>query len=348
MQSSRNDAAETEQPGTTTREKSTFATTTARKVPLEFSASEEIWHRLTRPRRLPRIPRPPVRKIAALAVGLVPKRVKASRALQLARRHPGFAGWVLIFAGATASIAGLQFVEPHYRWEPERYQKWLSRRGAQTIRTALAEIGPSVTIPSIQAQPERAGILGSYALGTGEITFNSSIEYHPVQLLETAAHECVHGIFVQNKLTPEDFIRDDYLTLVNEVAAYVLGAHITGAVLSRDGYDSSIVTEALFQMYRGACDPANPDSTYNHYLVPGLIPPDDRDRNEWHSVLIHFGAPLQLGRRRSRHLLPRVGPRRCRPRDLPALHDTRPRPQRPADPRGVRADAAAVALREPT
>ncbi len=203
-------------------------------------------------------------------------------------------GWVLIFAGATASIAGLQFVEPHYRWEPERYQKWLSRRGAQTIRTALAEIGPSVTIPSIQAQPERAGILGSYALGTGEITFNSSIEYHPVQLLETAAHECVHGIFVQNKLTPEDFTRDDYLTLVNEVAAYVLGAHITGAVLSRDGYDSSIVTEALFQMYRGACDPANPDSKYNHYLVPGLIPPDDRDRNEWHSALIHFGAPLAL------------------------------------------------------
>ncbi len=104
-----------------THKKPKFATTTARKVPLEFSAPEEIWHHLTRPRHLPRIPgipRLPVRKIAATAVALIPKRVKASRTVQLARRHPGFAGWVLIFAGAAASIAGLQFVEPHYRSEP--------------------------------------------------------------------------------------------------------------------------------------------------------------------------------------------------------------------------------------
>ena len=294
MQSPRNDAAEAEQSGTSTREKFTFATTTARRVPLEFSASEEIWYRLTRPRCLPRVPRPPVRKIAARAVGLIPDRVKASRAIQLARRHPGFAGWVLIFAGATASIAGLQFVEPHYRWEPERYQKWLEREGTRTIRAALAEIGPSVKIPSIHARPHGEWIAGYYTLATGEITFNSSVEHIPFFLLDTAAHECVHGIFVQNNLTPKHAFDDDYFTLVNEVAASVLGAHITGAVLSRDGRDGSVATEALFRMYRRDCDPAEPDGMYNSYLTPVRIASGDFDRNRWRSALIHFGAPLQL------------------------------------------------------
>ena len=220
--------------------------------------------------------------------------MKTTRPVQLIRSHPGVAAWLVIFAALGGVVATHEPAVPSPRLHQARYQKWLEREGTRTIRAALAEIGPSVTIPSIQAQPIRAGILGSYTLGTGEITFNSTIEYHPVQLLDTAAHECVHGIFVQNNLTPEHSFGDDYLSLVDEVAAYVLGAHITGAVLSRDGYDSSIVTEALFRMYRSACDPTNPDSMFNHYLVPGPIPPDDFDRDGWHSVLIHFGAPLQL------------------------------------------------------
>ena len=133
--------------------------------------------------------------------GLIPTRVKKSRGVLLTCRHPAYAAWLVVFAGLSVVIATHESVVPHPRAHPARYQKWLEREGANTIRTTLAEIGPSVKIPSVQAQPIEESTLGFYTIATGEVTFNSRLEYDPIQLLDVAAHECVHGIFFQSGLT---------------------------------------------------------------------------------------------------------------------------------------------------
>jgi len=263
-------------------------------VPIEYTRAQEIGYLLHHLIRLPRLPHAPVRKMLSRFPELIPARVRSSRGAQLAHRHPAYAAWLVVFAGLSIVVATHEPAVPSPKLHQARYKKWLERKGAKTIRTALAEIGPSVRIPTIRAQSIEMNTLGTYAIRTGKITFNSNIEYHPLQLLDTAAHECVHGIFVQNNLTPKSFTNDDYLTLVNEVAAYVLGAHITGAVVSRDGSDGSIATEIFFQRYRGACDPANQKSMYSRYLAPGRPSSGEFGREEWYSVLIHFGAPLAL------------------------------------------------------
>ncbi len=172
-----------------TRKRPKFATTTARIVPLEFSAPEEIWHHLTRPRHLPRIPgipRLPVRKIAATAVALIPKRSRHRAQFNLPGTTLGFAGWVLIFAGAAASIAGLQFVEPHYRSEPERYQRWLARRGTRAVDATLAEIGPSINIPSVRAEPFDELYAACYTYSDSAVTFNSEHEFLEFDLMDSS------------------------------------------------------------------------------------------------------------------------------------------------------------------
>jgi hypothetical protein len=271
-----------------------FKTSSGRTVPIEYTRLEELDFRLHKPIRLPRLPRPSIRKMLSNIPRLIPARVKGSRGAQLARRHPAFAAWLVVFAGLGVVIATHEPAVPHPRIHQARYQKWLEREGARTIRTALAEIGPSVKIPSVEAQPIEASTLGFYTFNSDGITFNSSLEYDPIGLLDVAAHECVHGIFDQNNLVPNESLDFDYVVLVYEVAAYVLGAHITGAVLSRDGRDGSIATERLFQDYRRACDPADPDSMYNLFLTPNRIASHEFDRDEWLSELVHFGAPLAL------------------------------------------------------
>ena len=286
--------AEIEDAGRTTSEKRTFATSSARHAPLVLSPSEELWYRLNRPVRLPRVPRPPIRRIAAFAISLVPSRIKNSRGVGLVRRYPALTASVLMFAGVGATIAGLQFVEPNFRWEPERYQKWLARRGARATKATLAEIGPSVEIPTVQAQPTQEMVLGYYTFADKGITFNSNREYHEIDLLRTASHECVHGIFHQNNLGQPSSTHADYFLMVDETAAYVLGAFVAGEAWSRRGHDPSILWETLFLKYRRACDPADPESMYTEYLAPGRPGSGDFDQDEWRDVLVHFGSPLQL------------------------------------------------------
>ena len=282
------------QSGRATRPRGTFTTATARTTPIEYTRAERFWYRLETPIPLPSLPRPSFRKILAAIPRLIPDRVKSARASRLASAHPGIAAWLVILAGLIPVIAGHEPAMPHPKAHQARYQKWLARKGKATINASLVEIGPSVKIPEVLAVPAPESLLGFYMSKTGQIGFNSSLEYHPVELLDTAAHECVHGIFLQNKLTPDGSHADDYLTLVNEVAAYVLGAHVTGAVITREGRDGSLATEHLFQRYRGACDPDNPSSMYRHYLTSHRIASGELDWAEWRSALVHFGAPLEL------------------------------------------------------
>jgi hypothetical protein len=276
------------------RPRGSFTTASARTTPIEYTRAERFWFRLESPPRLQRFLRPPLRRILASIRRLIPERVTSSRVGRLVGGHPAFTSWAAMFAAAVLVIVSQQFGEPHFRWDPVRYEKWLLRQGTRAVKTSLAEIGPAVTIPAVHAKPTNEFIAGYYTPASGEITFNSSVQHIPCFLLETAAHECVHGIFVQNDLTPADTMNDDFLILVNEVAANVLAAHIVGNVMSRDGHDGSIVTEVLFQGYRRECDPAELGSLYQLYLTADHVSPGRFDRWEWHQVLTHFGAPLEL------------------------------------------------------
>ncbi len=282
------------QPGRAARSRGTFTTASARTRPIEYTRAERVWYRLETPIPLPRLLRPSLRTILAAFPRLIPARVKSSRCGRLTAAHPGIAAWLVILAGLIPMIVGHEPAMPHPKAHQAQYQKWLTRQGNRAVKASLAEIGPAVSIPKISAKPAGELIAGYYALESGEITFNSSVEHHPFFLLDTAAHECVHGIFVQNNLTPAGFMNDDYYTLVNEVAASVLGAYIVGTVMSHDGHDGSIVTEALFQSYRRSCDPQEPASWYQEYLTADRVRSGDFDRDEWHLALVHFGAPLKL------------------------------------------------------
>ncbi len=217
-----------------------------------------------------------------------------SRAGRLARAHPALAAWAAIFAAFGLAAAAQGLIAPHYRWEPERYQRWLARRGALAVKATLGEIGPSARIPSVRAESMGDWIGGTYNPSSFEVTFNSDHQWPDFFLLETAAHECVHAIILQNNLQPPTTTHGDYFLMVNETAASVLGAFITGTTYSRPGVDGSIVTEVLFQFHRSQCDPADPEGEFTAYLTPGRVASGDFDHWTWYAELVHFGAPLPL------------------------------------------------------
>jgi hypothetical protein len=232
-------------------------------------------------------------KLWTWVVALFPKRVRRSPVSRLARRYPGLLAWCVVFSCVGVLIAGQGSGIPHPHRNPAKYQKWLQERGAEAVRATLAEIGPGVIVPVVRARPINDWVIGTYNGGDRTVTFNSDYEFDDALMLDVAAHECVHAIFDQEGLAPYSTKHRDYFSVVNETAAYVLGAYIAGDAYSRLGNDGELLTEKLIQEYRHACDPANPASMFNQYLAPGRRNSGDFDRERWHSALIHYG-PLDL------------------------------------------------------
>jgi hypothetical protein len=176
---------------------------------------------------------------------------------------------------------------------PVRYQKWLQQKGTEAVQASLAEIGAGITVPSVRARPIDDWIVGTYQRGDRVVTFNSTKEFSDTFLLEVAAHESVHAIFDQRRLQPHSTTHGEFFGLVNETAAYVLGAHIAGDAWGRLGHRGRALSGKLIQDHLWACDPSNPDSMYSRYLAPGRRKAEALDRDRWHSILIHY-APLDL------------------------------------------------------
>ena len=272
-------------------------TSSARRAPEAPRPRPGLTKLLLTPIPLPRLPRLGlglIRRLFARLRRLLPGRVRRSKAARVVRSHPGLSAWLVVFLGAWAVVGAGQLVEPHIRWEPERYGKWLARRGARAVKATLAEIGPGVHVPKVRAMSISESILGLYHYRDSSVTFNAGREYDDLLLFDVTAHECVHAIYHQHDLIPLGTPRDDFFTLVDETTAYVLGAHIAGELWAQRGYDGSLLTEAMFQNYRSACDPANPVSIYARFLDPDRAEPNAVDRGEWHSLLVHFGPPLEL------------------------------------------------------
>jgi hypothetical protein len=259
-----------------------------------LSPGERLEYRLTAPIPLPRVPRLPIRKMLSCLPKLVPAPLRRSRAGRLARAHPALAAWAAIFAAFGLAAAAQGLVEPHYRWEPERYQKWLARRGARVVKASLAAMGPAVKLPTVRAEPRHPWILGTYDFTEREISFNSNREYRDFDLLETASHEMVHSVFDQVVTFQEPTEDLDFFLVVNEASASILGAFVVGEVCSWQGYDGSIVTENLVLEYRLACDPNLYGSMYDRHLTPDRVASGDFTHEYWHAVLVHFGTPAPL------------------------------------------------------
>ena len=232
-------------------------------------------------------------KLWSWIVALVPTRVKRSSIVRFGRRYPGLLAWCVVFSCIGVIVTSQGTGTPHPHRNPAKYQEWLQKRGARAVRASLAEIGPSIIVPTVRARPINDLAIGTYHGGTRTVTFNSDYEFDDTLMLDVAAHECVHAIFHQNGLVPYSTMHRDYFSVVNETAAYVLGAYIAGDAWSRLGNNGPLLTENLIQEHRRACDPANPNSMFRRYLAPGRRRSGEFDREHWHSALIHFG-PLEL------------------------------------------------------
>jgi hypothetical protein len=222
---------------------------------------------------------------------LIPSRVKKSRPFVLVRHHPGVAAWAAILVGAIGIMSSYYLRTPDLY--DQRYQRWMRLRGTDAVQAALAEIGPGIPEPRIQAVPTDPIIAGWYNGTTHTVAFTTNRELSDFELVEIAAHESVHAIFAQEGLVPSSKTHQDFFRVVNETTAFVLGAYIAGDVVSKQGGDGRSFSSFLVQWHRNACDPDLPDSTYNYYLAPGRPGSADFDRHEWWVMLTHYG-PTQL------------------------------------------------------
>ncbi len=245
-----------------TRKKPKFATTTARKVPLEFSASEEIWYGLTRPRRLPRIPgshASPSSKDRGFRRRADPEASQDIASSPTCPAPPWFRGMALDIRrcdrldrrppvrGASLSLGARAVPEVALTARREGSGSNVGPRSDR--RWKSRQYGPS---------PFDDLYAACYTYSDSAVTFNSQHEFFEFELMDSAAHESVHAIIHQNGLRPYSTTHDDFFAMVDETAASVLGAHIAGEVWSRSGRDGSILTEVLYQQPPALVRPSQP------------------------------------------------------------------------------------------
>ena len=170
-------------------------------------------------------------------------------------------------------------------------QRWLRVRAAEAVSETLAVIRHGIGIGSVEAKPLLEGVGGYYHHRGKAITLNSDYSFSQTELLDTVAHECVHAIYHQAGLWPQPDHPRQY-GLLNETAAYVLGAHVAGRVWSRRGFNGEVLTARLVNEHREACDPTLSHSV--HWLIAESYGPDGRSLLTTEKELGfsgHFGSP---------------------------------------------------------
>ena len=207
------------------------------------------------------------------------------------RRQPGLTAWCCIFLAVTIGIRASDRQSTPEPVHKTPQQRWLQARGAEAVAKTLATIGHGIEIDLVEAKPLEEGVLGHYRHSEKAIAVNSNIVFSETELLDVAGHECVHAIFHQADVWPQSANRGRY-RLLNEAAAYVLGAHIAGRVWSCRGFDGGALTIRLIAEYREACDPSLPTSV--HWMIAASYGPDGRSwltTEEELSWSGHFGSP---------------------------------------------------------
>jgi hypothetical protein len=235
-----------------------------------------------------------IAKIISIANRLCRGNVREWWFAGIIRRQPGLAAWCFVFLAVTIGIraSDRQSIPEPVHKTPQ--QRWLRARGAEAVAKTLATIGHGIQIHTVEAKPLGDGISAHYRSREKAIAFDSKTSFSETELLNAAGHECVHAIFHQAELWPGSAERRQY-GLLNESAAYVLGAHIAGRVWSRRGFDGEALTDRLVNDYREACDPSLPTSV--HWMIAASYGPDGRSwltTEEELSWSGHFGSPATV------------------------------------------------------
>lgn len=237
---------------------------------------------------------PTIRRLATWIAGLLPGRLRRSKAAELARRNPGLAVWLMVFAGVGAAVVGPASGDPHPRRTPERYRAWLQARGQDAVRACIAEIGLKQSVmPTVRAVSDAPWIAGTYSPWQSTIAFNSRHEFSDAGLLAVAAHESVHALFDQHALQPGGGPHDDFNMLVEETAAEILGAHIAGDAWGRMGGDGDRLQRAIIEDHRRQCDLRIPGSIAQQYFASAERDPEAFGGMPFYEALVHYG-PLEL------------------------------------------------------
>jgi hypothetical protein len=236
-----------------------------------------------------RRPRRPPRFVLAL-------RRTVSRLAAPVLRSPGLAAWGVTGAALAAFIIAGSVPR---LWEVDVNAialDHLLHRARTAVDGARRVLGFDVKILGVEArQLELASWAAMYVSDQRKVVFNSEGEFTEDELLAISGHECVHALFDQAGLAyyPQEY--DGWTCyLVEEAAAYVLGAHVAGRVRARRGGDGLALTDTLLEEYRRACDASDWDSVHQFiWRRMAKFGEEAIDTRREFSISIHFpGASL--------------------------------------------------------
>jgi hypothetical protein len=140
---------------------------------------------------------------------------------------------------------------------PEDYA--LRRRVRRVVHLVVMEIGHDVAVNSVEVMD--VGGLAYYRPKENTIVFSRRVKWTEDGLLRTASHEATHALWA--KLLSKRTVVSGFDNLINEMTAYVLGAHLAGQVRTREGGDGEALRKKAIERYRAMCDDTNPWSSRN-------------------------------------------------------------------------------------
>ncbi|PWB73269.1 MAG: hypothetical protein C3F15_10030 [Holophagae bacterium] len=188
----------------------------------------------------------------------------ASRVARAVLRSPGLAAWGVTGAGLAAFIVA--------GWVPRLWEvdvdaialDQLLYRVRSAVDDARRVLGYDVMLAAAEIERlDHPTSIARYDGAERRVVFNADCEFSGDELLDTAGHECVHALFDQASLRLQSGEYDFWTcVLVEETAAYVIGADVAGRVRAGRGGDGAALRDALLQRYRRACDASDRDSIH--------------------------------------------------------------------------------------
>ena len=175
---------------------------------------------------------------------------------------------------------------------PNERDVWMQARMQDAVDRALRVIGHGVVVDHVIAQPRGGGFLASYHRSTNQVWVDSEAVFSQAEFELVAAHECVHALF-NHALIDDLYVTRDwaYCQLIEEMTAYVLGAHIAGRMRARQGGDGPALTEMLISEYRQDCDWSSEESP-RRKLWEKVATEGEKAIDPWdaYSIEIHYGS----------------------------------------------------------
>ena len=209
-------------------------------------------------------------------------------------RRPGIAAWALLFA-----VLGLSLGSSGVRHLAESFQRpaVFEARVRSNMDAVLGAVGPPVRIDRLEVTDLPRYVAAQYGYGRARIGVSRTLDrYSDDDLLHVMSHEVVHAMFDQGRLRLYERAPDpSSFVLSEEVAADVLGAHISGLVRARAGEDGVALTDRLVREHRERSDPRMPRSFYQTFgRARASFGPNAVDPRFEYGIFLHYGSPERV------------------------------------------------------